>query len=82
MNKNSSIRELVSLVKEANQITESTADWDVKYDLIFGLGIHQVIKEVGLNFSYYDPDTSYREDVQAFIRALNEFMESLGNLSN
>lgn len=74
------LKEIVDLIEQANKIYNSTADWEIKYDLIFDLGIWQKIREAGFSFDYYDPDTSYEEDVQAYLSALNEFKEKLGNV--
>jgi len=62
--------------QEANRIFNSNADWETKYDLIFSDSIsHVVFEQVRLD--YCDPDTSYEEDVVAFMQAFNEKMARL-----
>lgn len=45
---------------------------DEKYDLIFSKDISQRV-----SFDYYDPDTSYEEDVHAFMRGFEEYVDKL-----
>lgn len=47
------LKEIVDLIEQANKICNSTADWEIKYDLIFDLGIWQKIREAGFSFGYY-----------------------------
>lgn len=62
--------EKLRIYERAKRIVESNEiDWDDKYDLIFSEEISQKF-----NFDYYDPDTSYKEDVEAFISAFDEYM--------
>jgi len=58
---------LVSLYKEAGEIYMSRLSWKAKYDLMIPL--NQIIK-----LDYCDPDTSYQEDCEAFMRAFAEYM--------
>jgi hypothetical protein len=55
--------------ERAKRIIASDLEWEEKYDMIFS-------EEVSRKFSlsYYDPDTSYEEDVMAFMNALDEHM--------
>lgn len=73
MNTNSAFDELVFLHKEVNRIFDSTLPWETKYDLIFSEFISRRISSI-IHLDYYDPDTSYQEDVTAFVNALNEKM--------
>lgn len=63
-------QEKSKLYDKAKNIIASNLPWDEKYDFIFS-------KEISHNFSldYYDPDTSYEEDVMAFMNALDQYME-------
>lgn len=74
------IQQIVKMIEEAEVIFHSTASWEVKYDSIFAMKISKSIQEVGLRFDYYDPDTSYEEDIRAYWDALNQFKTDLGNL--
>lgn len=57
------------IYERAKRIIASDLDWEEKYDMIFS-------EEISRRFSldYYDPDTSYEEDVIAFMNALGEYM--------
>ena len=57
------------IYERAKRIIAADLEWRKKYDMIFS-------EEVSRKFSlsYYDPDTSYEEDVMAFMRALDEHM--------
>lgn len=74
------IKELSKLIDEAEIVFNSTADWSIKYDAIFAMNIWKQIREAGFDFEWYDPDTSYEEDVTYYFRALKEFQDNLGNL--
>lgn len=73
-------KDILTLIDKAEKIFESTATWEMKYDLIFGMRIAQKIRESDLSFDWYDPDTSYEEDVRYYMRALREFREGFGDL--
>lgn len=64
---------LTILHKEVNQIFNSDLSWEVKFELIFSENIADQIYSI-IQLDYYDPDTSYEEDVRAFVNALNEKM--------
>lgn len=57
------------IYERAKRIITSDLEWEEKYDMIFS-------EEISRKFSldYYDPDTSYEEDVMAFMNALDEYM--------
>jgi hypothetical protein len=61
--------ELSRVYREANSIYESKLSDEAKYDLIFSKKISQKVP-----FSWYDPDTSYEEDVRCFMNAFREYM--------
>jgi hypothetical protein len=61
--------ELSRVYREANSIYESKLSDEAKYDLIFSKKISQKVP-----FSWYDPDTSYEEDVRYFMNAFREYM--------
>jgi maltooligosyltrehalose synthase len=74
------IKEIVSQIKEADQIFNSTASWEIKYDAIFAMEIHHLIREAGFTFEWYDPDSSYEDDVRCYFSALEKFKDDLGDL--
>jgi hypothetical protein len=60
-------------------ILGSGATWEYKYDRIFGMsrGIRGLIDELDISFSWCDPDTSYEEDVTAYVEALRVLRENV-----
>lgn len=65
-------KEKMEIYERAKRIVASDLQWDEKYDMIFS-------EDISRKFSldYYDPDTSYKEDVMAFMNALDEYMGKL-----
>lgn len=61
------------------------ADWDSVFGLVFNedtsTAAFAALKNINNSLDYYDPDTSYEEDVMAFANALNEKVTSLQNLT-
>jgi hypothetical protein len=74
------IKQVSKLIDEAEVIFNSTATWEVKYSLIFAMEIWKQINEAGYDFDWYDPDTSYEEDVTYYFHALKDFQNNLGDL--
>jgi hypothetical protein len=68
-----SFSELKGVYREAKEIYDSSISWEAKYDLIFSERISRKV-----SFSWYDPDTSYEEDLTEFMRAFDYYM---GNIS-
>jgi hypothetical protein len=63
---------LEKLNRKANEIYESEFfTWEEKYDQIFSEKISRKVFKM-IRLDYYDPDTSYQDDVQAFMIAFNE----------
>lgn len=56
--------------------------WERAYDIIFSdrvsTRVFALSRILGHRLDYYDPDTSYEEDVRAFANALAEHVEELG----
>ena len=65
-------RAFLVLADAARAIARSDASWETKYDLIFSDEISGAIRQMNMAPDYYDPDTSYEEDVLAYIKALSE----------
>jgi hypothetical protein len=66
---------LRKLNEKANIIyNDEFLTWDEKYDQIFSEKISRKVFDL-IRLDYYDPDTSYEEDVSAFMRAFNERMK-------
>lgn len=85
-NTDKSYLELVKInTKVQRLINEEDVDWELKYDTIFSPNISKrvfaLMKELNISFDYYDPDTSYEEDVRAFSDALYSKVEELSKIS-
>lgn len=52
--------------------------WEEKYDLILSDKISMRVNHL---FDYYDPDTTYEEDVCAFMNGFREYVENRNKLS-
>lgn len=78
-------QELVNLNNKVQRLmNEEDVDWEVKYDLIFSKEVSRRIfdlfDELNVRFEYYDPDTSYEEDLKAFSSALEEKIAELSKV--
>ena len=69
---------LVSLYEEALEFWESDFSLEEKYDKIFSEDISKEVFRIAPYFSYYDPDSSYEEDILVFLRALNRYLYEKG----
>ena len=56
--------------------------WEKLYHKVFSEEISRVIYKRFPNFDWYDPDTSYYEDVNAFIEAFKNYAKNISNDSN
>ena len=70
------IARYLELAGQMMQIAESDASAETKYDLIFGGGLSRGLAQI-FRPEYCDPDTSYEEDVQAYVSALREKCDDL-----
>lgn len=62
------------LAGQIRRVFESSLSWENKYDIMFGergliISARAALTEGGVRFEYFDPDTTYEEDVAAFARA-------------
>jgi len=71
------LRKFIELGKAAIAIADSDADPEVKYDMIFSDEIAVAMRATGYMVDYYDPDTSYEEDVAAYANAVRERVEQM-----
>lgn len=80
--------EINTFVQNAVGVARSTAadnwdhdPWSTAYGLVFSKTCSQradaLFKELNVHFDYYDPDTSYEDDVEAFASALNNSCEQI-----
>jgi len=65
-------QEIIDLYQQAKKIFDADINWELKYNLIFSPDIS---RKVAGRFDWYDPDTSYEEDVFYFKIALDEWIE-------
>ena len=72
-----SIRELARLRDRAVQLRDCGSCWATKYEAVFSKDLSRKVWELDHSFDYYDPDTSYEEDVRAFVDALQERVADL-----
>lgn len=72
----------VELARLAAKVAESDADWKTKYQTIFSDEISKTMFTTGLAPDYYDPDTSYKEDVLAFVDAMNAKADEIEKILN
>ncbi len=74
-----SIDELIALKNHPS------VDFELLYDVVFATHsecISPIIEMLGMKFDWCDPDTSYEEDVEAYLNALDEFKKRLQTLVN
>jgi len=74
---------LRNLIKEAEAIHNSPIKSDRRYGVLFthfGDSIRPALDECGMKFDYYDPDTSYEEDMDALMSALHDVLEDTEQL--
>lgn len=70
------MKKLEKLHYKANKIyNDNSLSWEDKYDKIFSDKISRKVFDL-ISLDYYDPDTSYEEDVSAFMSAFNEYMRN------
>jgi uncharacterized FlaG/YvyC family protein len=67
---------LKHLVERMNNIfNDQKTGWKFKYNVIFSESISKRINAL-VHIDYCDPDTSYEEDVTAFVNAVNSYMKN------
>lgn len=67
------LKKLFDLIDKADSIYESDREWEDKYDQIFDMRIGSQISQLGYRFDWYDPDSSYEEDVTYYMNALRDW---------
>jgi len=76
------IRRYLALADQVFQIAESDAAAKTKYELVFSEELSRSLGQI-FNLDYYDPDTSYEDDVAAYVTALHakcsELRQIVGN---
>ena len=70
----------VQAIIEAARVNESKADdpWELAFSHVFNASVSgriaDLCKFANLKLEYYDPDTTYEEDVRAYADALNDLV--------
>ena len=78
-NLKSDIQSIIQSIFLLHHIAYSEASWMTKYELVFAQAdsVRDAIKKIGMVLEWYDPDTSYEDDLIAFMKALDEIGEEL-----
>lgn len=78
------LRQILGVAEDIVRAEEFT--WENRYDLIFS---NQIARQVSnlfhaspIVFDYYDPDSSYEDDVTAFVDALEDHIEKLASFAS
>ena len=74
---NSTYERIMSIYYAACGVDGDEEVWRDAYDIIFGGGYYRMVMECVPNFSWYDPDASYQDDVCAFVWALEELIKDI-----
>lgn len=71
-------------IDEVYELASSEMLWKRKFELIFSdnvsVQVRKWLDELELSFDWYDPDTSYEEDVKAYVRGLEDLERELGKI--
>jgi hypothetical protein len=60
-----------------NFLSSPTPSWEAKYRFVFSFAFHEAVEKVlGKLPDYYDPNSSYEEDVRAYLNAILKEMEN------
>ena len=66
-------KNLAELIDKAEVIfSNPDVSWEDKYSLIFGMKMWDKFKKAGINITWYDPDTSYEDDITAWMWAIRD----------
>lgn len=61
------------ILNRAKEVIGLGGSWDEKYYLMYNEELILKFSELNPEFSYYDPDGSYEEDITAWFNAANSF---------
>lgn len=73
--------EIGEMIEEGYKKDPTMESWDVWepiYDKVFGGGLCKRVRELNPGFDWYDPDTTYYEDVHAFYSELRNLVYGSG----
>jgi hypothetical protein len=81
---NQRIQTMIEKSQEKETADGNDSVWSTTFDLLFpnlSSIAYQALEELNLSLDYYDPDTSYAEDIMAFANALKAKVEEVNNLT-
>ncbi len=83
MTQNEIYKKLLVIQTVCQDIMQSDLNEEVKYGMIFSDKISKQVfslfQQTPIKFDYYDPDSSYEDDSQAFCHALDEYIIKFKN---
>jgi hypothetical protein len=56
-------------------LQDKTLSWEEKYDRIFSASVSSKIFDTIILPDYSDPDCGYKDDVMAFVKAVDKWLE-------
>ena len=68
------------LTKWEEEAALGELSWEDLYDIVFSKKVSKRIYKILPNFRWYDPDTTYQEDVVAFISQFKEYFNTIRGL--
>jgi len=78
------IRELCQWMDETISVAGNPGvSWEVRHQLVFGAyrkHIAPLAKELNLDLDWYNPDTTYQEDIMSYIHCIGELRTQLGSI--
>ena len=78
------IKELCKWIDETISIAENfQVSPGIRYELVFGAykkHVALLAKELNLSLDWYDPDTTYEEDIHAYVCCIKELREQLDSI--
>jgi hypothetical protein len=79
LHRKSKQEQLLEVIQGVESIFNSEADWQYKYNRVFKnlIPIRILCSELGISLEWCDPDTTYQEDVTAFVSAILEIKKNL-----
>jgi len=80
------IAQLHKILTFCHELRHSDLSAQQQYDYIFSQKVSrqvtQLLKNLGENLDYYDPDSTYEEDMDAYITALSQKLNELNTLQD
>lgn len=71
------ITKFLYIADQADRVVAADIPWKTKFSFVFSDAIAGAVRDIGIQVDWYDPDTSYEEDVMAYVNALREKADEL-----